>query len=167
MRLLGFLRPYRASLIISTVLAIAAQVAPLVPSGATLQYGPGPVADALLSALEEPVRIDSGIITDAAVALAERGLLSGTPTATYLSGTATLYDWADGREILAPIEHTHDISRLVGTDLVAVNSALQAAGGSASQLTVVSYGEERPVATGSDEASWSQNRRVEIVYTAK
>ena len=49
----------------------------------------------------------------------------------------------------------------------AVNSALQAAGGSASQLTVVSYGEERPVATGSDEASWSQNRRVEIVYTAK
>jgi peptidoglycan-associated lipoprotein len=49
----------------------------------------------------------------------------------------------------------------------AVNSALQANGGSASQLTVVSYGEERPVATGSDEASWSQNRRVEIVYTAK
>ncbi|MBA3928819.1 peptidoglycan-associated lipoprotein [Pseudoxanthomonas japonensis] len=49
----------------------------------------------------------------------------------------------------------------------AVNSALQASGGSASQLTVVSYGEERPVATGSDEASWSQNRRVEIVYTAK
>ena len=49
----------------------------------------------------------------------------------------------------------------------AVNSALQAAGGSASQLTVVSYGEERPVCTQSDESCWSQNRRVEIVYTAK
>jgi peptidoglycan-associated lipoprotein len=49
----------------------------------------------------------------------------------------------------------------------AVNSALQASGGSASQLTVVSYGEERPVATGSNEAAWAQNRRVEIVYTAK
>ena len=49
----------------------------------------------------------------------------------------------------------------------AVNSALQASGGSAGQLTVVSYGEERPVATGSSEEAWSQNRRVEIVYTAK
>ena len=49
----------------------------------------------------------------------------------------------------------------------AVNSALQAAGGSASQLTVVSYGEERPVCTQSDESCWSQNRRVELVYSAK
>jgi peptidoglycan-associated lipoprotein len=49
----------------------------------------------------------------------------------------------------------------------AVSSALQAAGGSAAQLTVVSYGEERPVCTESNEACWSQNRRVEIVYTAQ
>ena len=48
-----------------------------------------------------------------------------------------------------------------------VNSALQANGGSASQLTVVSYGEERPVCTDSNESCWSQNRRVEIVYTAQ
>ncbi|MCL7713362.1 peptidoglycan-associated lipoprotein Pal [Stenotrophomonas mori] len=49
----------------------------------------------------------------------------------------------------------------------AVNSSLQANGGSASQLTVVSYGEERPVCTESNESCWSQNRRVEIVYTAQ
>jgi peptidoglycan-associated lipoprotein len=49
----------------------------------------------------------------------------------------------------------------------AVSSALQANGGSASQITVVSYGEERPVCTESNEACWSQNRRVEIVYTAQ
>ena len=49
----------------------------------------------------------------------------------------------------------------------AVNSALQAAGGSASQLTVVSYGEERPTCTESGEDCWAKNRRVEIVYTAK
>lgn len=49
----------------------------------------------------------------------------------------------------------------------AVSSALQGNGGSASQLTVVSYGEERPVNTESNEAAWAQNRRVEIVYTAK
>ena len=49
----------------------------------------------------------------------------------------------------------------------AVSSALQANGGSASQLTVVSYGEERPVCTESTESCWSQNRRTEIVYTAQ
>ena len=30
------------------------------------------------------------------------------------------------------------------------------------QLELVSYGEERPVAMGSDEQSWAQNRRVEL-----
>ncbi|MGN6223460.1 peptidoglycan-associated lipoprotein Pal [Pseudoxanthomonas sp.] len=49
----------------------------------------------------------------------------------------------------------------------AVSSALQANGGSGSQLSVVSYGEERPICTESNESCWAQNRRVEIVYTAK
>ena len=44
-----------------------------------------------------------------------------------------------------------------------VGAALQAAGVSASQLSLVSFGKEKPVALGHDEASWSQNRRVEIV----
>ena len=49
----------------------------------------------------------------------------------------------------------------------AVSSALQANGGSGSQLTVISYGEERPTCTESSEDCWAKNRRVEIVYTAK
>ena len=49
----------------------------------------------------------------------------------------------------------------------AVSGALQAAGGSAGQLTVVSYGEERPVDTASTEEAWAKNRRVEIVHTAR
>ena len=49
----------------------------------------------------------------------------------------------------------------------AVSGALQGAGGSASQITVVSYGEERPTCTDSMESCWSRNRRVEIVYTAR
>ena len=49
----------------------------------------------------------------------------------------------------------------------AVSSALQASGGSASQQTVVSYGEERPVCNEAGESCWSQNRRVELVYSAK
>jgi peptidoglycan-associated lipoprotein len=49
----------------------------------------------------------------------------------------------------------------------AVGQALQANGGSAAQLTTVSYGEERPVCRESNESCWSQNRRVEIIYTAR
>ena len=35
-------------------------------------------------------------------------------------------------------------------------------GANPSQFTIVSFGEERPVAYGSNEASWRQNRRVEF-----
>jgi peptidoglycan-associated lipoprotein len=38
-------------------------------------------------------------------------------------------------------------------------------GATASQISTVSFGEERPVADGSDEAAYAQNRRVEIKYT--
>lgn len=37
------------------------------------------------------------------------------------------------------------------------------AGVSAGRISVISYGKERPVATGSDEASWAQNRRAVTV----
>jgi peptidoglycan-associated lipoprotein len=49
----------------------------------------------------------------------------------------------------------------------AVSSALQSAGGSASQLNVISYGKEKPVCREHNEDCWGKNRRVEIVYTAK
>lgn len=47
----------------------------------------------------------------------------------------------------------------------AVRSVLMIQGVSASQIQTVSFGEERPVATGSSESDYSQNRRVEIKYT--
>lgn len=46
----------------------------------------------------------------------------------------------------------------------AVRQALLLQGAGAGQLATVSYGEERPAVTGSDEESWALNRRVEIVY---
>ena len=49
----------------------------------------------------------------------------------------------------------------------AVSDALQANGGSASQVEVISYGKEKPVCREHNEDCWSKNRRVEIVYTAK
>lgn len=49
----------------------------------------------------------------------------------------------------------------------AISGLLSAAGAMGSQLDNVSYGEERPVCRLSDEDCWWQNRRVEIVYTAR
>ena len=37
-------------------------------------------------------------------------------------------------------------------------------GASSDQIETISYGEERPAVLGHDEAAWSKNRRVELVY---
>ncbi|MDO9620399.1 MAG: OmpA family protein, partial [Moraxellaceae bacterium] len=47
----------------------------------------------------------------------------------------------------------------------AVARYFSAAGVQPAQMNVVSYGKERPVADGSNEAAWQQNRRVELDYT--
>lgn len=44
-----------------------------------------------------------------------------------------------------------------------VKKLLVLSGAKASQVETVSYGEEKPRSTGHDEASWSQNRRADIV----
>jgi peptidoglycan-associated lipoprotein len=48
-----------------------------------------------------------------------------------------------------------------------VKKALVLLGATEAQLATVSFGAERPVADGHDEAAWSQNRRVDIVVTAR
>lgn len=45
-----------------------------------------------------------------------------------------------------------------------VRRALMLQGVGDGQIVTVSYGEERPAQSGSDEATWAKNRRVEIVY---
>jgi peptidoglycan-associated lipoprotein len=45
-----------------------------------------------------------------------------------------------------------------------VRRALLLQGATEAQLSTVSYGAERPAVAGHDEAAWSKNRRVEIVY---
>ncbi len=69
----------------------------VVPEGARIQYGPGQLGTALLRRAQVPLHIDTGLLTDAVVDLDQRGLLAGTPSATYLLGSDSLYDWADGR----------------------------------------------------------------------
>ena len=46
----------------------------------------------------------------------------------------------------------------------AVRRMLLIQGASSNQISTVSFGEERPAAMGGDEASYAQNRRVEIKY---
>jgi peptidoglycan-associated lipoprotein len=45
-----------------------------------------------------------------------------------------------------------------------VQSVLLVQGASASQLSTISFGEERPANTGTGDSAWAKNRRVEIVY---
>jgi len=45
-----------------------------------------------------------------------------------------------------------------------VKSLMSASGASVNQIEVVSFGKEKPMMDGHDEASWQKNRRVDIVY---
>lgn len=110
---------------------IGRRVAGLLGAGSRLQWAPGQLGRAIVDAVEVPVRADSGLLGDAVVDLEDRGLLVGDPVATYLVGTARLYDWADargraGRPVLHGVEHTHDPVRLMSDPpLVAVNTAVE------------------------------------------
>ncbi|MGD9527960.1 acetyl-CoA hydrolase/transferase C-terminal domain-containing protein [Pseudonocardia sp.] len=105
---------------------IAGRVAALVPEGARLQVGPGALGAAVLDALRVPVQMDAGLLPDGVADLDRRGLLRGTPVATYLAGGPALREWADGRPLLHGVEHTHDIGRLSAqSGFVAVNTALE------------------------------------------
>jgi hypothetical protein len=106
--------------------ALADEVLRFVPEGARLQYGPGQLGTALLRRASRPIRIDTGVLTDAIVDLYRRGLLIGLASATYLAGSDVLYDWADGLPILHGIDHSHDVGRLShGAPFVAVNTAIE------------------------------------------
>lgn len=49
----------------------------------------------------------------------------------------------------------------------AASAFLSSKGAAGSQIEVISYGEERPVALGHEEGSWAQNRRAELQYTSE
>jgi len=105
---------------------IGAIVAGLLPPDSTVQFAPGSVGAGLLGNLRHPIAIDSGVVTDEVVELDRRGLLLGTPTAAYATGTRELYEWLDRRPVLAGVQTTHDVTRLSRTErFFAVNTALQ------------------------------------------
>ncbi len=46
----------------------------------------------------------------------------------------------------------------------AVKQMMLLLGAKSEQIETVSFGEEKPKATGHDEASWSENRRADLAY---
>jgi acyl-CoA hydrolase len=105
---------------------IAHHVARLVPEGARIQFGAGAVGDAMCRALDVPVRVRSGLLSDGVVDLDRRGLLLAEPTGAYLAGTSVLYEWAAARPILHPLDVTHHPGRLADDGpFVALNTALE------------------------------------------
>jgi peptidoglycan-associated lipoprotein len=60
---------------------------------------------------------------------------------------------------------TRDYNLALGERRAAAVSSLMASVGTGnSNINTISYGEERPVDAGHNEAAWQQNRRVQIVY---
>lgn len=104
---------------------IAAHIADLIPEGACVQYGPGPLADAVFDLLTVPVRIRSGMINQSVLELEQRRLLLDTPVSTYVVGTPDVYAWADGRAITTRLENTHDVAVAGGLPFVTINTALE------------------------------------------
>ncbi len=102
-------------------------VAGLIPPRATVQWGPGSIGAAVVAALDRPVRVRSGLVTDELVDLADRGLLIGAAEAAYMWGGAALQEMvADGRLRLREITHTHDLTAISACPgFVAINTAVQ------------------------------------------
>lgn len=108
-------------------LRIGASVASLLPDDATVQFGPGGVGEGIARALDRPVRIWSGLCTDAMASLHERSLLSAPVVAAYTWGGQPIRSLAaDGMLELRSATVTHDLSRLSAIPrFVGCNTALQ------------------------------------------
>jgi acyl-CoA hydrolase len=106
---------------------IADHVLSLLPRDATLQFGPGAVADVIARAVDRPVRVWSGLLSDAVAAIASRGLLRGPAVGAYVWGGDPMTKLCrDGGARLAPITETHDPARIAAhSSFVAINTALQ------------------------------------------
>ena len=107
--------------------AIARTVASLIPEGATIQWGPGAVGAAVVDAIEQPVRVRSGLVTGELVGLARRGRLAGPAETAYVWGGPELHRMvATGEIMFREVAYTHDITAVSRTErFVAVNTALQ------------------------------------------
>ena len=105
--------------------AIAERIVALLPDNAAIQYGPGPIGAACVELLNRPTRIRSGIVSDAVVEAARRGVVTGTPVGSYAIGTASFYAEIAERGWVDRVEKTHDHRSLSDDTFFALNTALE------------------------------------------
>jgi acyl-CoA hydrolase len=108
-------------------LRIGALVASLLPDDATLQFGPGGIGEGVARAIERPVRIWSGLVTDSVADLYQRELLLAPAVAAYAWGGEPIRALASaGMLRLCSSTVTHDLSTVSSIPrFVGCNTALQ------------------------------------------
>jgi len=106
---------------------VGRHVVSVLPEEPTLQIGPGGIGEGVVAALDRPVRLWTGLVTDAMAGLHRRGLLLGSITSAYTWGGEAIAQVARaGKLRLLPVEETHDVSRVGAIDrFVGCNTALQ------------------------------------------
>lgn len=117
---------------------IAANVAGLVPDGATLQLGIGRIPDAVLSLLTDKrdLGIHTEMFSDAVLKLAQAGVITGKYktlhpgkiVGSFAAGSAALFDFMDGNPQIEmhPSEYTnHPFTIAQHDNMIAINSALE------------------------------------------
>ncbi|MFN0151067.1 MAG: acetyl-CoA hydrolase/transferase family protein [bacterium] len=118
--------------------AIAANLVPLIPAGATLQMGIGGIPDSVYAALNG--RLDLGIhtemLSDGAMRAIERGAVTGTRKSlhpgkvliTFALGSEELYRFLNNNPLIEshPVDYTNDpLVACRNDNLVAINSAIE------------------------------------------
>jgi acyl-CoA hydrolase len=109
--------------------AVAANVAKFVPSGATIQLGVGALAEAIARELHgrSGLRVRSGLVGDWLVDLDSAGALASCVTGMAL-GTERLYTFLSdsGKVVMAPVSEQLDPAAIAECDpYVAMNSAIE------------------------------------------
>ena len=117
---------------------IGANIAPLVPDGATLQLGIGAIPNAVLRLLfdKHDLGVHTEMFSDGIVDLVKMGVVTnrqknvhrGRITSSFVAGSKRLYDFVDDNPFveLYPADHTNDTAVIRRNDkVVAVNSAIE------------------------------------------
>jgi acyl-CoA hydrolase len=112
-------------------LAIADFIARITPDGATLQVGLGKIPGAVLRSLttRKNLRIHSGLVSDAALALKQAGALAPGIAVTggvAIGGPALYAACSDPAFEFRPVSHTHSARILAEIrDFISINSAIE------------------------------------------
>ena len=111
---------------------IAASAAAYVHDGSTIQFGLGALPDAILDQLadRQGLRVHSGMVSDACVALQGQGAIEGPMITAEVVSTPTLTRWIDRNPavLMAPAAVTHGAGVLSGLErFVSLQSTLEVA----------------------------------------